>query len=485
MNLKKYGPMNRIWLLLWMLMLMVPNDSSGQDTVIPLEALREDFHLFRSALEEAHPGLYRYATREHMDSLFNGYEEGLQRPATQRAFYQSLLPLVDAIQCGHTKWMPSERKGYPYFYYTDRLFPLKLFIEKNRAFVIDFYVNVSGIDKGDEVISINGEEIPVIIDRLLGGIFSDGENNTLKYYELNRYFSAWYADMTPGDAPPGKEFTVRVLKNGLESEITLEAATLEQVLAVEEKTEEAGSFNLSFEQPATAVLTIPYFWNAESGPGFKKFLKQSFHEIIEKNTEHLIIDLRNNEGGKEVYGSLLLSYLMDSEFPYYDRLEITQKKKFTFSQYASVPLAFRILKRLFKKSGSGMYVWHGHKNCGMQEPRKNNYTGKVYVLINGGSFSVSTEFASVLQSLDRAVFIGEETGGGYYGNNSGFFAVVILPHSKLELGIPLIGFYSSVKPVPRPNRGIFPDYEVSPSLNGVLNNRDEVLEFTQSLIEQQ
>ena len=63
MNLKKYGPMNRIWLLLWMLMLMVPNDSSGQDTVIPLEALKEDFQLFRSSLEEAHPGLYRYATR--------------------------------------------------------------------------------------------------------------------------------------------------------------------------------------------------------------------------------------------------------------------------------------------------------------------------------------------------------------------------------------------------------------------------------------
>jgi len=465
--------------------MVVTTDSFGQDTVIPLEALKEDFHLFRTALEEAHPGLYRYASREHMDSLFNGYEEGLQDPATQRAFYQSLLPLVDAIQCGHTKWMPSERKGYPYFYFTDRLFPLKLFIENNRAFVIDFYGNVSGIDKGDEIISINGEEIPEIIHRLLSGIFSDGENSTLKYYELNRYFSAWYADMTPGDVPPDRDFTVRILKHGEQSDVILEAATLEEVRAVEDKTEEAGSFRLSFDQHSTAVLTIPYFWNAESGPGFKKFLKQSFHEIAANNTENLIIDLRNNEGGKEIYGSLLLSYLMDTEFPYYDRLEIKQKKKFSFSQYASVPLAFKILRKLFKKSDSGMYVWYGHKNCGMQKPQKDSYSGKVYVLINGGSFSVSTEFASVLQSLDRAVFVGEETGGGYYGNNSGFFAVVILPHSKLELGIPLIGFYSKVQPVSYPNRGIFPDYEVSPSLNGVLNNSDEVLDYTRSLIDQQ
>ena len=477
--------MYKIWIFLGMLMLIFPAGGVGQDPVIPLEELKEDYQLFRSALEEAHPGLYRYASMEHMDSLFNGYEEGLLAPATQRAFYQSLLPLVDAIQCGHTKWMPSDRMGYPYFYYTDRLFPLKLFIEKNRAFVIDFYGNNSGIDKGDEVLSINGEEIPDIIHRLLGGIFSDGENSTLKYYELNRYFSAWYADMTGGDVPPGKEFRVRILKDGQESELTLEAATLEQVRAVDEKMEDAGSFTLSFEQNSTAILTIPYFWNPESGPGFRKFLKRSFDEISERNTENLIIDLRNNEGGKEVYGSLLLSYLMDMEFPYYDRLEITQKKKFTFSQYASVPLAFRILKRLFKKSGSGMYVWHGHKNCGMQKPRKNSYTGKVYALINGGSFSVSTEFASVLRSLDRAVFIGKETGGGYYGNNSGFFAVLILPHSKMELGIPLIGFYSRVQPAAHPNRGIFPDYEVSPSLNGVLESRDEVLDYTRSLIDQQ
>ena len=420
-----------------------------------------------------------------MDSLFNCYEEGLQGPATQRAFYRSLLPLVDAIQCGHTKWMPSERMGYPYFYNTDRLFPLKLFIEKNRAFVIDFYGNISGIDKGDEVLSINGEEIPEIIYRLLGGIFSDGENSTLKYYELNRYFCAWYADMIEGDLPPGMEFTLKILRNGEEYDMTLAAATLDQVLAVEDTREEAGRFNLSFEQNATAILTIPYFWNPESGPGFRKFLKQSFQEIIERNTEHLIIDLRKNEGGKEVYGSLLLSYLMDTEFPYYDRLEITQKKKFTFSQYASVPLALKLLKKLFRQSGSGMYVWLGHKNCGIQKPMKNSYNGKLYVLINGGSFSVATEFASELRSLDRAVFIGEETGGGYYGNNSGFFAVLILPHSKMELGIPLIGFYSKVQLVTHHNRGIFPDHEVSPSLNCILESRDEVLDYTRSLIDQQ
>jgi C-terminal processing protease CtpA/Prc len=211
-------------------------------------------------------------------------------------------------------------------------------------------------------------------------------------------------------------------------------------------------------------------------------LSESFREINERNTEHLIIDLRNNEGGKEVYGSLLLSYLMDQEFPYYDYLDISQKKRFSFSEYASVPLAFKFLKTLFKQTDSGGYEWRGHKNCGLQKPAKNNYQGNVYVLINGGSYSVATEFASVLKSLHRAVFIGEETGGGYYGNTSGFFAIVKLPHSDLELGIPLVGFYSKVQPTQYENRGVFPDYEIRPSVSGVLSKKDEVLDYALKIV---
>jgi hypothetical protein len=454
----------------------------GQDNRIPKQELIFDYHLFRNALEEAHPGLYRYVSKEKLDSLFTACESKLNAPLTQREFYKFLVPLVDEIQCGHTKLMPIERAGYPYYYHTNRLFPMKLFIDHDRAFVIDFYRIAPGVQKGDEVISINGKPMPEIIHELLGCVFSDGENMTLKYYELNRYFSAYYADFLDVEDSEEKAFSVGVLKDGHTSEKKIEAVSLEQVLATENAAEGAGIFNLSFEENATAILTIPFFWNPEKGPGFKKFLSESFGEINERNTEHLIIDLRNNEGGKEVYGSLLLSYLMDHEFPYYDYLEITQKKSFSFSEYASVPLAFKFLKMLFKQTDSGRYEWKGHKNCGPQKPAKNNYKGNVYVMINGGSFSVATEFASVVKSLNRAVFIGEETGGGYYGNTSGFFTVVKLPHSDLELGVPLIGFYSKVQPTQYENRGVFPDYEISPSVLGVLSKKDEVLDYVLDII---
>ena len=465
------------------LILSISCSTFGQGSSIPIEDQEFDFQLFRGALEEAHPGLYRYTSKEKMDSLFDAYEEGLHTPVTRREFYKSLLPLVDNIQCGHTKLMTVDRSGYPYYFNKERLFPLKLFIDKDRAYVVDYYRSVSGVDKGAEVISIEGEAMPVIIIKLLGGIFSDGENMTFKYYELNRYFSAYYADIIQNEDVSAEEgFSIEIMKDDQPFEIQLDPATIEQVQALENSIEGSGSFTLSFIENATAILTIPYFWNPEKGAGFKKFMKQSFREINKRNTEHLIIDIRNNEGGKEVFGSLLLSYLMDQKFPYYDHLEITQKKRFSFSQYASVPLAYRFIKVLFSKTDSGMYIWSGHKNCGLQKFRKNNYKGKVYVLINGGSFSVATEFASELQSLGRGLFIGEETGGGYYGNTSGFFAVVNLPHSNLELGNPLMGFYSKVKPVLQSNRGVFPDFEFRPTVSGVMNKRDEVMDYTLSLI---
>lgn len=33
--------------------------------------LQEDFSLFRQSLEKMHPGIYRYTTRQAMDSIFN------------------------------------------------------------------------------------------------------------------------------------------------------------------------------------------------------------------------------------------------------------------------------------------------------------------------------------------------------------------------------------------------------------------------------
>lgn len=52
---------------------------------------------------------------------------------------------------------------------------------------------------------------------------------------------------------------------------------------------------------------------------------------------------------------------------------------------------------------------------GIQQPSEPHSSGKVLVLMNGGSFSTTCEFRSNLPYRKRATFVGEEAGGGYYG----------------------------------------------------------------------
>ncbi|MCI0470765.1 MAG: hypothetical protein L0Y73_03810, partial [Candidatus Aminicenantes bacterium] len=44
------------------------------------EQLREDFQLLRTALEEAHGGLYFYTSKEEMDRCLDAIKEKLTRP---------------------------------------------------------------------------------------------------------------------------------------------------------------------------------------------------------------------------------------------------------------------------------------------------------------------------------------------------------------------------------------------------------------------
>jgi C-terminal processing protease CtpA/Prc len=243
-------------------------------------------------------------------------------------------------------------------------------------------------------------------------------------------------------------------------------------------------YSLEILPGKTALLKISSFWMGREGE-YKRFLKSAFLSIRQNGTNNLIIDVRNNEGGKDKRGALLLSWLMDKKFRYYDRLQATTNKKYTVSPYARLPKFYGIMRHLIKQTDTGTFVWNHNPNLKMQKPKKDSYTGKVYILINGGSFSVTSEFAAVAHYLKRATFIGEETGGGYYGNNSGTFMIVTLPNSRLNLGIPMLAYYTAVKDYAFRDHGIIPDHQVSPVIIDILSEKDTVLAYTEELIKNQ
>jgi hypothetical protein len=457
--------------------------SRSQDT-ISAKQLASDFKVFEIALKEAHPGLYRYNTPAHFESILAQTALKLDHQMTRQEFYQVLLPVAVQIKCGHTKFHPDENWSDNFYFGADRVFPLKLYIHGDKAWILDSYDSKIMAIKGAEVISINNLPMSGIISRLLPGFFSDGSNTTFKYIEMSRYFSAYYANLI--EASDSFKIKYRVGNDYTSVGVpSIPHSIIEQYEKVQSGSTSPGEpYSLGILEGNTALLTISSFWMG-TDRAFKRFLNNSFSKIHELGIENLIIDVRNNEGGNDIRGALLLSWLMSEKFRYYDRLQLTTNSKYSFAQYAHLPKFYGILRHLIKKTDSGTYVWNHNPGLKMQKPKKDSYSGKVYILINGASFSVTSEFASVAHYLKRAVFVGEETGGGYYGDNSGTFVIVTLPNSRLNVGIPMLAYYTAVKNYSFTDRGIIPDHEVIPSIGDILNKKDSVLSYTLHLIEKQ
>jgi C-terminal processing protease CtpA/Prc len=236
-----------------------------------------------------------------------------------------------------------------------------------------------------------------------------------------------------------------------------------------------------------AILTIRTF---ASGPyrttqiSFPYFLKKTFRELSEKNIPYLVIDLRDNGGGEDLWGRLLFSYLMDKPFMYYNFLEVN-RTTFSFLDHTDAPDIAKMLTKRTKKNERGTYDILVHPNLGEQKPLKPTFQGKVYVLINGRSFSGSGETTSLMHYHKKAVFVGEECGAGYYGNTSGIMPTLTLPHTKLRIRIPMVRYHMAVSGYDYPDRGIIPEYPFSRSLEDHLKGEDTEMEYVLRLIAEQ
>jgi C-terminal processing protease CtpA/Prc len=222
-------------------------------------------------------------------------------------------------------------------------------------------------------------------------------------------------------------------------------------------TRPAKYLELSYTPDNIAILTLKTFFDdflQSTGENFQRFLDSAFNDIKLKKVTRLIIDIRRNQGGYDHNGEIVYSYLTQKPFRYYASQE-TVKGKITESQ---------------------------NHDLALQQPKENSFSGKVYFLIDGRSFSGAAEFAAFAKSEHRGLFIGEETGGGYYGNTSGSEVYVDLPASQISCRIPVINYWMAVNKVVYTDRGVLPDYPVYPSIDDLLQKTDGQMKFALTIV---
>jgi C-terminal processing protease CtpA/Prc len=216
-------------------------------------------------------------------------------------------------------------------------------------------------------------------------------------------------------------------------------------------------------------------------------LENTFQSIADKKIKHLIIDIRKNEGGAQGMEDHLLSYLIDKGYAKYKYVEIPPFP-YSFYQYTSYKdkeqqkIFEDDLNEYFYKTNDGRYLDKKGKYKG-NSPSVNNFKGDIYILISGLTFSGGSEFAALAKNYTNAKFIGEETGGGYYGNTSGEFLEFTLPNSKVRGRIPLFKFVIEPKETSIPfGHGIIPDYFLQQNIEEYLTGKDIEMEYAKKLI---
>ncbi len=148
---------------------------------------------------------------------------------------------------------------------------------------------------------------------------------------------------------------------------------------------------------------------------------------------------------------------------------------FKFFKILGAPIFYSITFFNVRKEGDKYF--YATRSSKQKDPKPNNFKGKIYVLINGGSFSASSIISSNLKSTKRAFFVGEETGGAYNGTVAAQMPLVQLPNSKVNLRIGLALVSPTNKTSEMEGRGIFPDKEIIPTIEDRKNNIDPELKW--------
>lgn len=456
---------------------LIPFKANGQydeyrySHLFSAAACLEDWNMYRKKLEEQHPNLYLYTSQPEMKQFFDSISASITVPMNSINFFNLITTVLSKIKDGHTHIFPDPSTTEDNDLHAP-FFPVKVHWEEGRMYVVKVYASDTQLAPGTEIQIINGVNASFLYNVMMRRQIRDGYNTTYPRWILEEYFAEYYS-YHQGN-PDSFVLQTRKADNTFET-YTINALPKDSI-AYYKKTKYGellgdALFNTGITvamdtSKHTALLTIKDFHNdilrTTYHQKFMDAIEDCFSQIQNNHIEHFILDLRNNQGGDIENGVTLLSYLLDAPFKVVESYSEVDIRTY------QIPMA-----RLKPVSGPVM---------GMHEPHPIHYTGKLYVLTNGGSFSNSAIVCSALQRYKRCVFIGEETGG-----NPGIFAAggkyINLPNTNTKVLVPDLQYELRSKSQYSAT-GLQPDYPIIPTLDDILAGRDPVLLYAYLLIKE-
>ena len=462
---------------------------------IPPEKQRADVLILRKILEANHPSLYWYTPKDSMNLYFSAVISSLQDSLTEPQFKAKIAWLISKIRCGHTAVRSSEK----YLNAAESIhlpqFPLYLKAWKDSLVVLGSVLYKDTIFKrGTVITSINHIGNRELLDSMFQFISTDGYADNFKDQAVSFNFPAYYRmafgshhSYTIGYLDDAGSPKTVVIPEYDPAKDTLNNFSKHHKpvndippLSKKERRKAKLTNERSFTTDTltgTAYMQLATF----SGGRLRNFFRQSFRTLKKNQTANLIIDLRENGGGSISMCTLLSKYLSDHPFHTADTIAAISRN-FPYGRYIHPSLLYWMAMHLMsRKEKDGRYHLHRYEKHYFSPKKQLHYNGNIYLLQGGYSFSAAVMLLSNLKDQPNVTTVGEETGGGSYGNSSVHLPFIILPNSGVQVVLPM---YRVVFDHTRPKNGegFFPDIAVNPSALAIKNHIDLKIEIVKALI---
>ncbi len=486
--------MNLKWLLYCSILFLfyscvaTKNNSYSFNKKYSATAIREDVITLKQILEANHPSLYWHTAKDSMNYYFDSVLYSIQDSLTEIETKNKIAAAVNKIKCGHTAVRFSKQFVQLAEKYKYPQFPLSIKVWQDSMVILGRYnLEDSMLRRGTIITSINKQSVKEIINNITQYIHTDGNSLNFKCQILSNNFPAWYKNIygldslyTIGflDSNRQEQFTTIKVFNPKkdsskkkEKEVVIKTSRAEKLLRIR---------SLSID---TALQTAFIRLTSFSKGKLRKFFRQTFKTIELNKIKNLVIDVRENGGGSVEKSVLLSKYLKDTSFKIGDTIAATSRN-LTYKKHIKNAWLYNLMMQFgTKKMDDDLYHNRRYETHYFTPKTTYHFNGSVYLIQGGYTFSAATMFISSLYQQHNVTIVGEESGGGFYGNSAMLIPQIILPNTKLNVRLPL---FKLVMDKNRPKgRGIMPTIFIAPSSDAIKKGIDLKLEKIKSLIQDQ
>jgi len=472
-----------------------------QARIISAEDASADIALMRRGFETIHPGIYRYTSKKEIDAAFVRLSTAALRPISELDLHREIALMLATIHCDHTKAEMSDaltkyREANPTH------LPLRFRMIEGRMIVLSNDGQTSSPTVGSEILTVNGMTVPSLLLKLGKTVAYDGDtdqaiavklgdDSDLMGDDFNEYYPSFFG------FPRDWKIGWKQIGEGTSAQSILKPITFDNWIKLDSPD---GRYRNEFYRAITwrmagkvARLKIETFVNYRNPVQPTAFLGGFFRAMKDADTDHLILDLRNNGGGSEDVSIALGRYLLAKPFVWSKPVRYKAVRFGDLAQHIETwgdrEARFNPPMALFEMTRDGWF----DRIPVLTTPEEsdeistvehliagaNHFTGKLTVLSGPQNGSGATR--SIAQFKDKlgATIIGEDSAGSAEGPTSGSVFLMTLPNSRLKVRIPEAWNRTNIKSWAQ-NKGVPVDHLVVPTLADFQAGRDRAVEVARS-----